>query len=361
MRVHEGGEHWKEEIELDGSRQCTVMSVWAELPDGGEFPNGEVYGADSLKCWASRNWFGVVGSGDFAHYLAGTRVERLRTIKGAFAYAGKRYMAKKEEMPVMEQKPGRYWGVIGREHLPLGKREDREVTASEAVKLRRVMRRYRVANTPPEKRKFLRKSQLWSEDFTAKLFCNVEFWLERLPKLIGLFEGAAIVIRNSGLQEEYTISHPDPLTPQTSPVLSLLALWKNCIKGLTPVAGGDTLAEDQTNNNSKQRKLMTSSSKLTQGIILSVSGWILVILGIALSFTVIGMCLGIPMIVIGMPLWIWGAVWVWQGKVKRAEEAIAAGVRQGIQQAAAMQATAPKVPSSATPPPPTVLPPQGSK
>ncbi len=76
------------------------------------------------------------------------------------------------------------WGVIGREHLPLGKREDLEVTASEAVKLRRVMRRYRLANTPPEKRKFLRKSQLWSEDFTAKLFCTVEFWLERLPKLI---------------------------------------------------------------------------------------------------------------------------------------------------------------------------------
>jgi hypothetical protein len=126
----------------------------------------------------------VVGSGDFAHYLAGTRVERLRTIKGAFAYAGKRYIAKKEEMPVMEEKPGRYWGVIGREHLPLGKREDREVTASEAVKLRRVMRRYRVANTPQEKRKYLRKSQLWSEDFTAKLFCNVEFWFERLPKLI---------------------------------------------------------------------------------------------------------------------------------------------------------------------------------
>ena len=117
-------------------------------------------------------------------------------------------MSKKEEMPVLEQKPGRYWGVIGREHLPLGKREDREVSASQAVKLRRVMRRYRLANTPPEKRKYLRKSQLWSEDFTAKLFCNVEFWLERLPKLIGLFEGTSIAIRSSGLQEEYTISHP---------------------------------------------------------------------------------------------------------------------------------------------------------
>jgi len=203
VRVHEGGEHWKEEIQLNGSRQCTVMSVWAELPDGGEFPNGEVYGADSLKCWVSRNWFGVVGSGDFAHYLAGTRVERLRTIKGAFAYAGKRYMAKKEEMPVMEQKPGRYWGVIGREHLPLGKREDRQVSASQAVKLRRVMRRYRLANTPPEKRKYLRKSQLWSEDFTAKLFCNVEFWLERLPKLIGasesLSKGSRMAMPGGGL------------------------------------------------------------------------------------------------------------------------------------------------------------------
>jgi hypothetical protein len=29
-------------------------------------------------------------------------------------------------MPVMEQKPGRYWGVIGRQRLPLGKREDQE-------------------------------------------------------------------------------------------------------------------------------------------------------------------------------------------------------------------------------------------
>jgi hypothetical protein len=108
-------------------------------------------------------------------------------------------MAKKEEMPVMEEKPGRYWGVIGRQHLPLGKREDREVSAGEAVKLRRVMRRYRLANTPPEKRKYLRKSQLWSEDFTAKLFCNVEFWFERLPKLICPCASTTIVIPNSGL------------------------------------------------------------------------------------------------------------------------------------------------------------------
>jgi len=43
---------------------------------------------------------------------------------------------------------------------------------------------------------FVLTSQLWSEDFTAKLFCNVEFWLERLPKLIGFRENAAIAVPN---------------------------------------------------------------------------------------------------------------------------------------------------------------------
>ena len=33
---------------------------------------------------------------------------------------------------------------------------------------------------------FCASSPLWPEDFTAKLFCNVECWLERLQKLVGL-------------------------------------------------------------------------------------------------------------------------------------------------------------------------------
>ncbi len=43
------GEHWQEEIGADGSKQSALMSVRAELPDGGEFPNGQVYGADSVN------------------------------------------------------------------------------------------------------------------------------------------------------------------------------------------------------------------------------------------------------------------------------------------------------------------------
>jgi hypothetical protein len=88
-----------------------------------------------------------------------TRVEKIRTAKGAFAYAAKRYVAKKEEMPELEHKPGRFWGVVGRKNLPLGKREVREVSAKEAVQIRRFIRRYRWANTPPEKRKSMRMTR----------------------------------------------------------------------------------------------------------------------------------------------------------------------------------------------------------
>jgi hypothetical protein len=145
--------------------------------------NAGMLGLDTFRDWVARHWYDVVGSKSFSHFRAGTRVERLRTTKGAFAYAAKRYVAKKEEMADLKHKPGRFWGVVGRKNLPFGKREDRDVTAKEAVQIRRTMRRYRWANTPPEKRKFLRKSQLWSQEFTAKLFCNVEFWIERLVKL----------------------------------------------------------------------------------------------------------------------------------------------------------------------------------
>jgi len=120
----------------------------------------------------------------------------------------------------MEEKPGRYWGVIGRQHLPLGTGEAREAPfmlpgQPRKRALDRMNRIYRISNgvrkesqrhpvhpVNPVKiplrfisvivwRTRCRRSgsfcasQLWSEDFTAKLFCKVEFWLERLPKLIG--------------------------------------------------------------------------------------------------------------------------------------------------------------------------------
>jgi hypothetical protein len=95
-------------------------------------------------------------------------------------------MVKKEAMPALEHKPGRFWGVIARKNLKLGKRETVELTERQAVQLRRTIRRYRWANTLPEKRKFLRKGGLWAEEFTVRLLCDVEFWRERMRVLCGL-------------------------------------------------------------------------------------------------------------------------------------------------------------------------------
>jgi len=181
-----GMAHWIEAGKASNGSWGRAWYVSDEEPVNPKGPTEEVWGPDSFINWVSRNWFDVVGSNQIRHFQAGTRVEKLKGVRGAYAYAAKRYVAKKEDMPEMEHKPGRFWGVIGRKNLPFGKREVREVSAKEAVQIRRTMRRYRWANTPPEKRKFLRKSQLWSQDFTAKLFCNVEFWLQCLPKLISM-------------------------------------------------------------------------------------------------------------------------------------------------------------------------------
>ena len=59
----------------------------------------DVLGLDLLRNWVTRHWYDVVASRNFSHFKAGTRVEKLRTSKGAVAYAAKRYVAKKEEMP----------------------------------------------------------------------------------------------------------------------------------------------------------------------------------------------------------------------------------------------------------------------
>ena len=150
-------------------------------------PHGKcpsVVNGDSIANWFARNWYDVVGSGEVKHYRAGTSVQTLGSKRGAFAYAAKKYVAKTGEC-VWSAKPGRFWGIVGRKNLPLGRRDVLELTNGQALKLRRVMRRYRMATCAKEKRAKMRKGQLFSQDFTVKLFAGVEFWMDRLPALLG--------------------------------------------------------------------------------------------------------------------------------------------------------------------------------
>lgn len=160
---------------FDPAFQVWKQYVLGQFVELWQFRESDDQPKDNLKAWMSRNWFEIVGSNDPRHFRAGTRVEELRSTKGAFYYASKNYMVKAEDCSGLEHKPGRYWCVIGRSNVKFGKREVHEITAKQAFTIQRTIRRYRRANTDPKKRRFLRGSWL-----SAKLYCNVDYWIERL-------------------------------------------------------------------------------------------------------------------------------------------------------------------------------------
>jgi hypothetical protein len=75
---------------------------------------------------------------------------------------------------------------------------------------------------------------------------------------------------------------------------------------------------------------MNSNQKFTYGLIIEIGGAFLCAVGLAISFTLIGACLGIPMALVGLPLMIWGAVWLFQAKAEKTKEIISVGIQQGL-------------------------------
>lgn len=94
-----------------------------------------------FRSWVSDTWYRVVGSGDEKHLKAGSRVEYLRSHRGAMSYAAK-YMDKTvDQLPEEWGKPGRFWGVCGRENLPTGEVIEVPLSWVESVALQRWLRR----------------------------------------------------------------------------------------------------------------------------------------------------------------------------------------------------------------------------
>ncbi len=164
-----------------GNRRLGQCCWSKETNEAGEL----VETLDDLKHWISRTWYDVVASGDVRHYRAGTRVEPIRSFQQLCGYAAKRYLSKKEVIPQLEHKPGRFWGVMGREHLPCAEPEEVQLTEKQAFQLRRCFRRYRRAITPPEKRQRLKFGMNDPREFSVSLFADASFWRARLWALVG--------------------------------------------------------------------------------------------------------------------------------------------------------------------------------
>jgi hypothetical protein len=152
---------WRETVKFyDGDKIATVVNM--------------IGGQDRFTEWLSRNWYDVAGTGDLRHYNAGTNVKVLTSVRELFCYVSK-YIGKVEKEEGFEC-PGRFWGVVNPKNITMGERKVIPCTGKQASLLMRFMRRYIHAVT---QRKY--HFNRWS----MSCMCTADYWLERLPKLLG--------------------------------------------------------------------------------------------------------------------------------------------------------------------------------
>ena len=103
---------------------------------------GREHGFMSFFDWVSLAWYHVVGTGNVSHYLAGCRVERIRTWGGVVSYCAK-YMSKADsENWMADVATGRSWGIFGRANIPWAKLIEIDLSDDAGNRLRRIARRY---------------------------------------------------------------------------------------------------------------------------------------------------------------------------------------------------------------------------
>lgn len=133
---------WKLEFQLRGAPHFHLL----------------VYGQPFVPhAWIAEQWFEVVGSGDEAHRKAGTEVRRVESYRHAAYYASK-YLSKIQTNGEGGAYVGRYWGVLGRRHIPVNCAE-RRLDPRSFVRLARVLRG--VARSRRKRRGHPTKSARW--------------------------------------------------------------------------------------------------------------------------------------------------------------------------------------------------------
>jgi hypothetical protein len=95
-----------------------------------------------LHDWVSLSWYHVVGSHNVSHFLAGTRVERVRSWGGVMSYCSK-YLAKLGDSNFLSEiSIGRSWGIFNRVGVPWAKMVELTLPDDVGVRLRRIARHY---------------------------------------------------------------------------------------------------------------------------------------------------------------------------------------------------------------------------
>jgi hypothetical protein len=125
-----------------------------------------VWGIPETEGWreiidfVSEAWFEVVGSGDQKHFIAGTRVEKLRSATAAIRYVSG--YASKSDQTLVGKKVGRYWGVVAKENIPWGLAETIELNERQSKMVLRTCRRFIMAVNRQQRIKRVAKQIRWN-------------------------------------------------------------------------------------------------------------------------------------------------------------------------------------------------------
>lgn len=123
------------------AERFSVRQAVQELRSG-FFDTSDVRSYMSFFDWVSVAWYHVVDSHNADHFLAGCRVEKIRTWGGVLSYCAK-YMSKADSENFMtDEAVGRSWGIFNRVDMPWAKLVELPLSDEVGNRVRRIARRY---------------------------------------------------------------------------------------------------------------------------------------------------------------------------------------------------------------------------
>lgn len=142
-----------------------------------DVPQADVRSWMSFFDWVSLAWYHVVGTGNVDHFLAGCRVEHIRTWGGVLSYCAK-YISKADSENFMSDVPtGRSWGIFNRSNMPWAKLIELDLSDDVGNRVRRIARHYLEH----------RLGKRVQRHYGLTLYCDVSSWkrlLESSPPVV---------------------------------------------------------------------------------------------------------------------------------------------------------------------------------
>ena len=153
------------------------LLMWGVVDDGQRL--------QAVKSWIAASWHAIAGGGDAHHLQHGSHVRRVSHAAGIRRYIGK-YQARGDG-----DIPGRSWGVVGRDLLPVGVVASHDVPAAVARDLVRYVRRACRVSMPLHDAggvltgRWLRRAPRLAADHGATRYGDPATWIAAAAHLAG--------------------------------------------------------------------------------------------------------------------------------------------------------------------------------